>query len=140
MSRQMLVFAVIGAALALPAAAAPPVVSVVPTTVRFGRQPLETETKTSFTITNQSDQTVLVVVEQVEVWDDFSPGQTESTCPLGQRSLQAGASCNHVIGFRPSLFFLGRETSLMRVTVYDESGATLLFHRDVKLTGTGVLK
>jgi hypothetical protein len=138
MKRQALVFVAIVGALALPAVAAPPVVTVVPTNVRFGRQPLETETKTSFTITNQSDQTLLVTIEQVEVWDDFSPGQVESTCPLGESFLPAGQSCYHVIGFRPSLFFLGRETSLMRVTAHDESGTTLLFERDVKLTGTGV--
>src|SRR5262245_3795906 len=140
MKRQILVSAAIVAALALPALAAPPVVSVVPTNVRFGKQPLETETKASFTITNQSDQTVLVTIEQVEVWDDFSPGQVESTCPLGESYLPARQSCNHVIGFRPSLFFLGRETSLMRVTAHDESGTVLLFDRDVKLTGTGVIE
>jgi hypothetical protein len=141
MKRRVLVFAPIVAALAaLPAVAEPPVASVVPTNVRFGRQLLETETKASFTITNRSDQAVLVTIDQVEVWDDFSPGQVESTCPLGESLLAAGQSCNHVIGFRPSLFFLGRETSLMRVTAHDESGTTLLFQRDVKLTGTAVIE
>jgi len=140
MKRRVLVSAAIVAALARPAVSAPQVVAVVPTHVRFGRQPLETETKASFTITNQSDQTVLVTIEQVEVWDDFSPGQVESTCRLGENLLPAGQSCSHVIGFRPSLFFLGRETSLMRVTAHDESGTTLLFDRNVKLSGTGVLE
>src|SRR5262245_56867371 len=136
--RPLLVLATALAAFAAPAAADPPAMAVLPSHVGFGRQPIGSETMASFAITNRSDEPVLVTIEQVEVWDDFSPGQTESTCPLGDSVLPARGSCVHLIGFRPSLFFLGRETSRMRVIGHDVSGTTLLFQRDVKLTGTAV--
>ncbi len=69
--------------------------------------------------------------------DDFSPGQIESTCTLGDTLLPPGESCQHVVGFRPSSFFAGRETALLLVAASDESG-TVLFERSVTLTATGV--
>jgi len=119
------------------ASAAPPPVDVDPTHVQFGSHPYETETKKSFTVTNRRSEAVLVFVEQVFVGDDFSPGQIESTCPLTESStLLPGASCTHVVGFRPSAFFGGHETATMRVIVRDVAGNTI-YTRDVRLSGRG---
>jgi hypothetical protein len=120
-----------------PAVAAPPAATVWPTHINFGNQPFESNTKQSFTVTNRSDQTILVSIEQVQVGDDFSPGQVESTCPLTDSSpLEPGQSCTHVVGFRPSRFFAGHEVALMRVIIRDTAG-NLLDTRDVTLTGRG---
>src|SRR5262245_30118144 len=119
------------------AGAAPPPVDVTPTHVQFGSQPFETQTKKTFTVTNKSSEAVLVSIEQVFVGDDFSPGQIESTCPLTDSStLQPGETCTHVVGFRPSAFFAGHESALMRVIVRDAAGNTI-HTRDVKLSGRG---
>ena len=125
------------ALLASAAAAAPPPVDVTPTHVQFGSHPYETETKESFTVTNKSSEAVLVSIEQIMVGDDFSPGQIESTCPLtDSTTLLPGATCTHVVGFRPSAFFGGHESALMRVVVRNNAGNTI-FTRDVKLSGRG---
>ena len=133
-----LVFAVCAAGLFTSSAgAAPPPVDVQPTHVQFGSQPYESETKQSFTVTNKSNDAVQISIEQISVGDDFSPGQIESTCPLTDPStLQPGDRCTHVVGFRPSRFFGGHETALMRVIVRDASG-NQIYSRDVKLSGRG---
>src|SRR5262245_21357255 len=116
MKRILVLAACTGGLLASAAVATPPPVDVQPTHVQFGHQPFESETKLSFTVTNRGGETVQVSIEQVAVGDDFSPGQIESTCPLTDTSsLPPGASCTHVVGFRPSRFFGGHETALMRV-------------------------
>jgi hypothetical protein len=137
MKRALALILAAGAALAQTASAHAAALAVVPTHVRFGEQPLESNTPGSFTITNQSSRALLVSIDQVEVGDDFSPGQTASTCALGETLLPAGQSCTHVVGFRPSLFFAGCETAWLRVTVRDE-WERVLFERLVKLSGTGV--
>ena len=128
------------ALLAVPTAPATPVarpsLRVHPLHVRFGRQPFESETKRSFTITNSSDETLLVTVEQVQVGDDFSPGQIESTCALGDTLLRPEQSCTHVVGFRPSEFFCCHETAIMRVVARDDEG-DVVYDKPVKLSGSG---
>ena len=120
---------------------APPVLGLDPAQVRFGRQPFGSHTEQAFVIENRSAQGLWVTVEQLDVPDDFSPGQSASTCPLGSASgptwLAPGQSCTHAIGFDPIPFFGGRETARMIVTAHDAAG-TLLFARIVKLSGTGV--
>lgn len=111
--------------------------AVIPTHVPFGRRPFESNTLGSFTITNQSSQPLAVTIDQVDVGDDFSPGQPESTCAPGETLLPAGQSCTHVVGFRPSLFSAGCDTAWLQVTVRDE-WERVLFERLVKLSGTGV--
>ena len=119
------------------AIAAPPAVDVKPTHVNFGNQPYHSVTKESFTVTNRSDEAVMVSIEQVVVGDDFSPGQIESDCPLTDSSmLVPGQSCTHVVGFRPDPFFGGHETALMRVVVRDMMG-NVIYTRDVRLSGRG---
>src|SRR5262245_33467634 len=118
----IVVFAACAGLLTSSAGAAPPPVDVQPTHVQFGSQPYESETKQSFTVTNKSQDDVQISIEQISVGDDFSPGQIESTCPLTEAStLHPGESCTHVVGFRPSRFFGGHETALMRVTVRDSA-------------------
>jgi hypothetical protein len=120
---------------------APPVLDLDPTPLRFGRQPFGSHTEQALEIENGSSQGLWVTVEQLDVPDDFSPGQPASTCPLGSASgptwLAPGQSCTHVVGFDPTPFFGGRETARMIVTAHD-AGGTLLFARIVKLSGTGV--
>jgi hypothetical protein len=136
MQRALFLVAAALTAMTQAASADRPELAVVPTHVRFGKQPFESNTMGSFTITNRSSQTLVVTIDQIQVGDDFSPGQIESTCTLGDTLLPAGESCTHVIGFRPSLFFAGRETAFMNVTARDAWGI-LLFERTVKLSGTG---
>lgn len=113
-----------------------PVLGIQPRHVRFGRQPFESNTLRSFEIENRSSELLVVTVEQVRVGDDFSPGQIESTCTLGDTMLAPGQTCTHVVGFRPSEFFGGHETALMRVIARDEAGS-VLDSKDVRLSGTG---
>lgn len=122
---------------AAPAApAAEPVLAVHPRHVRFGRQPYESNTLRSFKIKNRSSRTLLVTIEQVRVGDDFSPGQVQSTCALGDTLLAPGQVCEQVVGFRPSEFFGGHETALMRVIARDGAGR-VRYDKLVRLSGTG---
>ena len=109
--------------------------------MRFGRQPYESHSEEGFTIANSSSEGVWVTVEQLDVPDDFSPGQPESTCPLGSATgatwLAPGEICTHGIRFDPIPFFGGRETARMIVTAHDAEGNPL-FARIVRLSGTGV--
>ena len=130
---------VLSAAVSLAPTAPPPArppIAVQPTHVRFGRQPFESNTLRSFTVRNRSAQALLVTIEQVRVGDDFSPGQVESTCTLGETLLPAGQDCEHVVGFRPSEFFGGHETAEMRVDARSLDGVLLSSQR-VRLSGTG---
>src|SRR5262245_60788460 len=125
-------------ALAAPAASADrPPIQIHPTELRFGNQPFESFTKLGFAIENRSAQALRVTVESVQMPDDFSPGQIESTCTLGDTWLAAQESCSHVVGFRPTPYFAGPETALIRVSAWD-GGGTQLFERLVKLDGQGV--
>ena len=130
---------VLSAAVSLAPAAPPPAgppIRVQPTHVRFGRHPFESNTLRSFHIENRSSEALLITIEQVRVGDDFSPGQTSSTCPLGESLLPAGEVCEQVIGFRPSEFFGGHETAEMRVIARDLQGTEVASQR-VRLSGTG---
>jgi hypothetical protein len=130
---------VLSAAVSLAPAPPPPSrppIAVHPTHVRFGRHPFESNTLRSFTVSNQSSEALLITIEQVRVGDDFSPGQIESTCSLGESLLPAGQECEHVVGFRPSEFFGGHETAEMRVVARDLQGTELASQR-VRLSGTG---
>jgi hypothetical protein len=139
MKRAVLLVVVAAAVVAPVASAARAPVDIDPTQVNFGKQPFESFTKKSFSVTNRSSETVVVTIEQVRVPDDFSPGQIESTCTLAftDTVLDPGETCTHVIGFRPTPFFAGRELAILRVIVRDEAG-NVLYTRDVRITGRGV--
>ena len=85
------------------------VLQVTPGTVNFGAKPLESVTFKSTTITNTSDETILLTLSLVRSWDDFSGGWITSTCssPDGPILLAPGESCTLVEGFSPSDTFLG---------------------------------
>lgn len=113
-----------------------PALVVHPRHVRFGRQPFESNTLRSFEIRNTSSEELLVTIEQVRVGDDFSPGQVDSTCALGDSLLPPGQTCTQVVGFRPTEFFGGFETAVMRVIAHDADGQ-VVYDRLVRLSGTG---
>ena len=136
-----LAFLVLLASASMPVAPAVPVprrpaLVVHPRHVQFGHQPFESNTLRSFRITNTSSETLLVTIEQVQVGDDVSPGQVESTCALGDTLLSPHQNCTQVVGFRPTEFFGGFETALMRVIAHDDSGA-VRYDELVMLSGTG---
>ena len=106
----------------------------------FGKQPFNTFTKKSFTITNVSSQPIAISVEAGFVPDDFSPGQPESTCPWFEpTTLAPGQSCTHVVGYYadPAPPFLGQRRIELNVVARDGSGL-LLASRTVIVTARGV--
>lgn len=139
MKRTLIVLVMIAATTAPSAVAARPALHISPVHVKFGKQPFESFAKKSFTVTNKTSEALLVSIEPVRVPDDFSPGQIESTCTLSftDTLLEPGETCTHVIGFRPTAFFAGRELAILRVVARDEAG-NVLYSRDVSITGTGV--
>jgi hypothetical protein len=120
------------------ASAAKPALDITPNHVNFGNQPFESLTERSFTITNQSSETLAVTIDQVRVPDDFSPGQIQSTCTLIDPTLLApGESCTHFVTYRPTPFFEGLEVAILRVTARDAAG-NIVYTDDVRMTGRGV--
>lgn len=119
------------------AGAARPPIAVQPVHVQFGSQPYESETIRSFTVTNKSQDSLLVAIEPVKVGDDFSAGLIQSTCSLiDPITLLPGGSCTHVVRFRPTPFFGGPETAVLRVVVRD-TAQNVIYTRDVKMGGRG---
>ena len=114
-------------------------IRVRPRVVDFGEQPFESFTKKRFNIRNLSSETVFVTIRSIEMPDDFSPGQPESTCPLEGievNELSPQERCHHVVGFQPAEVFEQPESARMRVVAKDEHGNRLGFIR-VLLRGEG---
>jgi hypothetical protein len=76
----ILVALVVSAGTAASATAAGRVLSVKPGSVNFGAKPLESFTLKSTTITNTSDEPILLTLSLIRSWDDFSGGWITSTC------------------------------------------------------------
>ena len=60
-----------------------------------------------------------MTIETLDVPDDFSPGQPESTCFLegvGVNELSPGTACTEVVAFQPDPFFDQPETAKLLVT------------------------
>jgi hypothetical protein len=112
------------------------VLGVEPDSVSFGEQPFETFEMRTFTVTNVWSHTI-ALTSDAGLPDDFSH-LIYSTCGLGDRTLTAGESCTHVVGFRPSEFFAGLETATVVLTARDQATGTFLETRTVEITGTGV--
>ena len=112
------------------------VLDVDPSSVSFGDQPFETLETRSFTVTNVWSHTI-TLTSDAGLPDDFSH-LIFSTCGLGDRTLAAGESCTHVVGFRPTEYFAGLETATVVLTARDQATGTLLGTRNVEITGTGV--
>src|SRR5262245_576221 len=106
MQRSLVLFAAAVAITAPGAAsAAGPVLKLRPAEVRYGSQPFESFTKKSFEIENRTSEWLRITLESVVMPDDFSPGQVESTCGLGDTWLAPHETCFHAVGFRPTPFF-----------------------------------
>jgi hypothetical protein len=112
------------------------VLDVDPSSVNFGDQAFETFEMRSFTVTNVWSHPI-TLTSDAGLPDDFSH-LIYSTCGLGNRTLAAGESCTHVVGFRPTEFFAGLETATVVLTARDQPTGTLLVTRTVEITGTGV--
>jgi hypothetical protein len=127
-------------ALGVPAASAgAAVLKVDPHHLDFGKQAFDTFTLKTITITNVSSTPVLVGFEELQVPDDFSPGQTESTCPIPDQTLVGGGdSCTQVVGYSPISFFAGHESATIRVTARDPASGELLDSLLVMSTGKAV--
>ena len=122
------------------AIAAPRLVQASPRHVNFGTQPVGTLTFAQLTVTNVSSTSLLVLVDAVELPDDFNFGNLAgSTCiALEGQVLTAGESCVAVVGFQPSEFFAGqRQTATLLVTASDPSSGERLDSVTVKVTGRG---
>jgi len=135
------VVAALGALVAPTALAAPRLLQVSPKQVSFGTQPVGSLTFAGVTVTNTSSVSLLVLVDAVELPDDFNFGNIGgSTCiALEGQVLAPGESCVAVVGFQPSEFFAGRwQTATLLVTARDPVSNILLQSVTVRVRGKGV--
>jgi hypothetical protein len=135
------VIAAIGALAAPTALAAPRLLQVSPKQVAFGTQPVGSLTFAGVTVTNTSSVSLLVLVDAVELPDDFNFGNLAgSTCiALEGQVLAPGESCVAVVGFQPSEFFAGHwQTATLLVTARDPASGALLQSVTVRVRGKGV--
>lgn len=135
------VIAAIGALVAPTALAASRLLQVSPKQVSFGTQPVGSLTFEGVTVTNTSSVSLLVLVDAVELPDDFNFGNIGgSTCiALEGQVLAPGESCVAVVGFQPSEFFAGRwQTATLLVTARDPVSGALLQSVTVRVRGKGV--
>jgi hypothetical protein len=115
-------------ALALPASAAAGTISVSPASLKFGKEPYDSFTTKSFTITNTGRTAASIAIESTFVPDDFSPGQPGSTCPWFEPTiLQPGQSCTHIVGYYADSAppFLGHRRIELNVVARNSAGRTL---------------
>ena len=147
MRRLLATFTVIGVIAAVGALAAPTalaasrLVQVSPKQVNFGTQPVGSLTFAEVTVTNTSSMSLLVLVDAVQLPDDFNFGNLAgSTCiALEGQVLAPGESCVAVVGFQPSEFFAGHwQTATLLVTARDPGSGALLESVTVKVRGKGV--
>ena len=111
-----------------------------PRGLNFGNQPFGSFTTEVTQITNTSSETLFVTIDTIDVPDDFSPGQPESTCFLsgvGVNELAPGESCTEVIAFQPDPFFRQPESATLLITATDASGAVVSTVQ-VRIRGKGV--
>jgi hypothetical protein len=126
----LLVAIVLFGGVAVSATAADNVLTVTPGTVNFGAKPVGSSTLKSTTITNVSDEPILLTLSLVRSWDDFAGGRTESTCFLSSGEpilLAPGESCTLVEAFFSTGDFVGiKQDQIWLATATDpESGAVL---------------
>jgi hypothetical protein len=142
MKRHTLVAVVAMLLVALPvdASAATGVLKVSPRTVHFGIRPVGSFTLKGATVTNASSETVNLLVTIDREWDDFSFGLLPgSTCPVfAPEPLAPGNSCDVVVGFRPSEFFVGvKQDEVLRATATDPLTGETLESVQIAFLGTG---
>jgi hypothetical protein len=134
--RIFLVAVVLFAGVAASATAADDVLKVTPGTVNFGAKPVGSFTIKGTTITNASDEPVLLTLSLVRSWDDFAGGRVESTCFLSSGEpilLAPGESCTLVEAFFSTGDFVGiKQDQIWLVRAIDpETGAVLETERIV---------
>jgi hypothetical protein len=135
------VIATVGALVAPSALAAPRLLQVSPKQVNFGTEPVGSLTFQGVTVTNTSSMSLLVLVDAVQLPDDFNFGNLAgSTCiALEGQVLTPGESCVAVVGFQPSEFFAGHwQTATLLVTARDPVSGALLETVTVRVRGKGV--
>jgi hypothetical protein len=122
------------------AVAVKPLATVAPKAINFGSVPVGTEVLKGATITNTSGSDVLLLVEG-GLPDDFGFGLLPgSTCPALTPGdiLAAGASCDVVVRFTPSEFFVGlRQTGTLTATLRDPTNGELLDAISITVVGRG---
>ena len=128
--RVLLVTLVACAGIAGSAIAAGNVLKVTPGTVNFGTKPVGSVTLKGTTITNTSEEPVLLTLGLVRSWDDFAGGRVESTCSLALSEptlLAPGESCTLVEAFFATGDFNGiKQDQIWVATATDpETGAVL---------------
>ena len=104
-------------------------------------QPVGSLTFAQVTVTNTSSMSLLVLVDAIELPDDFNFGNLAgSTCiALEGQVLAPGESCVAVVGFQPSEFFAGHwQTATLLVTARNPASGALLESVTVKVRGKGV--
>lgn len=121
------------------AIAAGNVLTATPGTVNFGAKPLESVTFKTTRITNASDEPILLTLNLVRSWDDFSGGWITSTCSLSldaPRLLAPGESCTLVEGFSPSETFLGiKQNQIWIATAKDPATGAVLETQEIVFFG-----
>jgi hypothetical protein len=135
------VIAAMGALAAPTALGAAALLQVSPKQVNFGTQPVGSLTFSGVTVTNPSSVSLLVLVDAVELPDDFNFGNLAgSTCiALEGQVLAPGESCVAVVGFQPSEFFAGHwQRARLLVTARDPASGALLQSVTVRVRGKGV--
>jgi Domain of unknown function DUF11 len=111
-----------------------------PKRVKFGTRPVGSLTFKGVTVTNTSRRSLLVLVDAIELPDDFNFGNLAgSTCiALEGQVLAPGESCVAIVGFQPSEFFAGqRQTATLLATASDPASGELLRSVTVKVLGKG---
>jgi hypothetical protein len=122
------------------APAATDVLKVTPPTVHFGTKPIGSFTLKSATVTNTSSGTIDLLVTVRREWDNFSFGLLPgSTCPvLEPEPLTPGESCDVVVGFRPSEFFIGlRQDEVLLASATDRLTGEALESVQIVFLGRG---
>jgi hypothetical protein len=141
MRRAVLVIILAALAMPAPAAAAASLISVSPQRLNFGTKAVGTTTFRTVTVTNTSDQSVLVEVTG-GLPDDFGWGPVnidEDRCVFsGGEVLAPGETCEAFVRFSPTEFFAGRrQTGTLEVTASDPVTLAVIETTVVTITGTG---
>jgi Cep192 domain 4 len=126
------------AVLAASSVAANNVLKVKPGAVNFGTKPVGSSTIKSTTLTNTSDEPIVVTLSLVRSWDDFAGGAVGSTCPGGSFTLAPGESCTLVEAFFPSEDFEGiKQDQIWVATATDPQSGALLETEEIVFFGRG---
>jgi hypothetical protein len=118
-------------------AASVDVLRVSPKAVNFGTKQVGTFTVKGAMVTNSSANSVILAIDG-HAPDDFSWGTLEGqTCPvLAPGPLAPGESCQAVMGFRPSDFWVGQvQSASLDVTASDPVTGALLATEVITFTG-----